>query len=53
MPVIPYTLSVTCLGANSNVVTTLSVTEPNKAHETLQMDHDSGRRGGDLRSSSI
>src|SRR5213593_1107588 len=47
MPVIPYTLSVTCLWREFDLLTTLSAHRPKKEHETLQMDHDSGRRGGD------
>src|SRR6266850_969661 len=48
MPVIPYTLRVTCLWREFGPRTTL-FGSPNRkqAHEALQMDHDSGRRGGD------
>src|SRR5712671_2123074 len=47
MPVIPYTLNDTCLWREFRVRTTLSAHRTPKAHEALQVDHDSGRCGGD------
>src|SRR2546425_1037564 len=47
MPVIPYTLRVTCLWREFRLLATLSGSLNRRAHEALQMDHLGGRRGGD------